>query len=90
MRGPYNLLLLTIKKKTVRSGKLCCLTLSHIMLTFVPLQLHLTDFSFPIPAILSSSDLGLQCCLASLNVQKFMIKTHTQYVCMGAYKLLGS
>jgi len=47
-----------------------CLTLSHMMLTLVPLQLHFTDLSFPIPAILSSSDLGLQCCLASLNTEK--------------------
>ena len=66
------------------------------MLTFVPLQLHLTDFSFPIPAILSSSDLGLQCCLASLNVQKkkkgSKIYNQNTYpnVSMGADKLLGS
>lgn len=49
-----------------------CLTLSHMMLTLVPLQLHLTDLSLPIPAILSSSDLGLQCCLASLHIQKYV------------------
>ena len=43
-----------------------------MMLTLVPLQLHLTDLSLPIPAILSSSDLGLQCCLASLYIQKYV------------------
>ena len=49
-----------------------CLTLSHMMLTLVPLQLHLMDLSLPIPAIFSTSDLGLQCCLASLIIQKYV------------------
>ena len=62
------------------------LTLSHMMLTLVPLQLHLTDLSLPIPAILSSSNLGLQCCLASLHIQKyFTVNVKLSNTCYSAY-----
>ena len=53
--------------------KTFCITLSHKMLTLLPLQLHLTDLSFPIPAILSPKDLGLQCCLASLQTERLFL-----------------